>query len=61
MDGLRPMQASMMPWSSPMKYLIQRGKKGTAPNVCHQFGVRYQDTYAMLSDLDVQFEWKHPQ
>ncbi len=27
-------------------------------NVCRQFGVRYQDTYAMLSDLNVQFEWK---
>ena len=38
-----------------------------APNLCPgfwdclsycQFGVRYQDTYAMLSDLNVQFEWK---
>lgn len=33
-------------------------KRVKLPNVCRQFGVRYQDTYAMLSDLNVQFEWK---
>ena len=36
-------------------------KRVPLPNVCHQFGVAHQDTYAMLSDLKVQFEWKHPQ
>lgn len=28
------------------------------PNVCRQFGVGYQDTYAMLRNLGAQFEWE---
>ena len=28
------------------------------PNVCRQFGVDYQDTYAMLRDIGAQFNWE---
>ena len=28
------------------------------PNVCQQFGVKYCDTFAMLRDLKVRFDWE---
>ena len=30
------------------------------PNVCKEFGVSYQNTFQMLRDLKVQFEWSIP-
>ena len=30
------------------------------PNVCRQFEVDYQDTYAMLRNLGAQFSWEPP-
>ena len=35
-------------------------KRIKIPNVCRQFGVEYQDTYAMLRALDAQFDWSRP-
>lgn len=32
----------------------------TLPNVCREFGVDYQDTYALLRDLGVHFDWESP-
>ena len=30
------------------------------PNVCHQFGVQYQNTFEMLRDLGGSFGWNSP-
>ncbi len=30
------------------------------PNVCREFGVDYQDTYALLRDLGASFSWEPP-
>jgi len=30
------------------------------PDVCMQFDVAYEDTFAMLTDLGVRFEWRTP-
>lgn len=30
------------------------------PDVCRQFGVTYKDTFAMLNELGVRYEWRAP-
>ena len=35
-------------------------KRVPLPNVCRQFRVDWQDTFEMLSDLNVQFNWEPP-
>lgn len=30
------------------------------PNVCRQFGVEWRDTFEMLSELKVRFDWEPP-
>ena len=35
-------------------------KRVPLPNVCQQFGVNYCDTFVMLHELDVQFDWEPP-
>ena len=32
-------------------------KRVPIPNVCRQFDVDYRDTFAMLRELEVRFEW----
>ena len=33
-------------------------KRVPLPNVCNEFGVKYCDTFAMLRDLKVRFDWE---
>ena len=35
-------------------------KRVPLPNVCRQFRVDWQDTFEMLSDLNVRFNWEPP-
>lgn len=32
-------------------------RKVKLPNVCRQFGVAYRDTFEMLRELEVRFDW----
>ena len=34
-------------------------KRVPLPNVCRQFGVSYQDTFDMLREIEVRFDWRH--
>ena len=34
-------------------------KRVPLPNVCKQFGVDYRDTFEMLRELEVSFDWRH--
>ena len=36
-------------------------KRVPLPNVCRQFGVDYRDTFEMLRELEVRFDWRHPE
>lgn len=31
------------------------------PNVCREFGVEYRDTFEMLRELEVRFDWRRPE
>ena len=31
------------------------------PNVCREFGVDYRDTFEMLRELEVRFDWRRPE
>lgn len=33
-------------------------KRVPLPNVCQQFDLRYQDTFKMLRELEVNFQWR---
>ena len=34
-------------------------KRVPLPNVCREFGVDYRNTFAMLRELEVRFDWRH--
>lgn len=34
-------------------------KRVPLPNVCQQFGLGYRNTFEMLREMDVHFDWKH--
>ena len=36
-------------------------KRIPLPNVCRQFGVDCRDTFEMLRELEVRFDWRHPE
>ena len=36
-------------------------KRVPLPNVCRQFGVDCRDTFEMLRELEVRFDWRHPE
>ena len=34
-------------------------KRIPLPNVCRQFGLRYRDTFEMLREIEVRFDWRY--
>ena len=40
------------------RYAPDAGRRVPVPNVCRRFGVAYIDTFEMLSELGVRFDWR---
>ena len=39
---------------------VDAKKRVPLPNVCNEFGVKYCDTFVMLRELEVCFDWRRP-